>query len=124
MADNNPKKNERLRGISYKYKENYIIEVNSMHGLSECEPKKDTFELFGKGKKNRFDEPKQRDGTVQNENFVETYRRERNSYPVDPSGNRYNHSRAKKEGHPRKRYSGKCPLDLKTVHKYISEKQY
>ena len=43
MADNNPKKNERLRGRHYKYKENYIIEDNSMHDVSEYEPKEDTF---------------------------------------------------------------------------------
>ena len=34
------KKNERLRGRNYKYKENYITEVNSVHGLSEYEAKK------------------------------------------------------------------------------------
>ena len=107
MTDNNPKKNEQLRGRNYKYKENYIIEVNSMHGVSEYEPREYTFELFEKGKENKFDEPKQRDITVQNENenLIETYGREKNSYPVDPSENRYNHSKAKKEGHPRKRYS-------------------
>ena len=118
MADNSSKKNEMLRGRNYKYTENYIIEVNLAHGVSEYEPKEDTFELFEKEKENRFDEPKQGDEIVQNENenLVETYRRERNSYPVNPSENRYNNSRAKKEGHPRKRYSGKCPLDLKTVH--------
>ena len=44
MADNNPRKNER----NYKYKENHIIEVNSMHGVSEYEPKRDTFELSEK----------------------------------------------------------------------------
>ena len=47
-----------------------------------------------------------------------------NSYPVDPSENKYNHSKARKEEHPRKRYSEKFPLDLKTVCKYIPEKQY
>ena len=30
----------------------------------------DTFELFEKGKENRFDESKQRDDTVQNENKI------------------------------------------------------
>ena len=39
MANNNPKKYERLRGRNYKYKKNYIIEVNSMYGISEYEPK-------------------------------------------------------------------------------------
>ena len=123
MVDNNPKKNERLRGRNYKYKENYNIEVHSMHGASEYEPKEDTFELFENGEENRSDEHKQRDNTVQNknENLIETYRRERNSSPVDPSKNRYNHSKAKKESHQWKRYSDKCPLDLKTVHKYIPE---
>ena len=45
-----------------------------MHGVSEYEPKEDTFELFEKGKENRFDEPKQRGDIVQNENehFIET----------------------------------------------------
>ena len=37
---------ERGRGRNYRYKENYIIEVNSMHGVSEYEPKECTFELF------------------------------------------------------------------------------
>ena len=50
MTDNNPKKNEQFRGINCKYKENYIIEVSSMHGVSEYEPREDTFELFEKGK--------------------------------------------------------------------------
>ena len=74
-------------------------------------------------KENKFNESKQ---TVQNENanLIETNRRERNTYPVDPTENRYNHSKAKREGHPPKRYSEKCPLDLKTVHKYIPEKRY
>ena len=49
------RKNERLRGRKYKYKENYFIEVNSMHGVSEYEPKKYTFELVKKGKEKRFD---------------------------------------------------------------------
>ena len=52
------------------------------------------------------------------------HRRERNSYPADSSENRYNNPKAKKEGHLRKRCSEKCSLDLKTVHKYIPEKQY
>ena len=71
-----------------------------MHGVSEYEPKEDTFELFEKGKENRFDEPKQRGDIVQNENehFIETYRKERNTYPADPSENRYNHSKAKERG--------------------------
>ena len=58
-----------------------------MHGVSEYEPIEETFELFEKGKENRFDEPKQRDDTVQNENenLIETYRKESNSYPVEPS---------------------------------------
>ena len=68
MADSNPKKNERLRERNYQYKESYIIEVNSMYVVSEYEPKEDTFELFEKGKENRFDEPKRRDDAVQNEN--------------------------------------------------------
>ena len=87
MADNNPKKNERLRGRNYKYKENYIII------------------LFVKGKENRFDEFEQRDYTVQNENenLIKTNRREISSYPVDPLENRYNHSKAKKEGHKNRR---------------------
>ena len=121
MADYNQTKNERLRGRKYKYKENYITEVNTVHGVSEYEPKQETFELFEK--ENKFNESKQ---TVQNENenLVETNRRERNTYPVDPTENRYNHSKAKREGHPPKRYSEKCPLDLKTVHKYIPEKRY
>ena len=74
-------------------------------------------------KENKFNESKQ---TVQNENanLIETNRRERNTCLVDPMENRYNRSKAKKEGDPRKRYSEKCPLDLKTVHKYIPEKRY
>ena len=58
-----------------------------MHGVSEYEPIEETFELFEKGKENRFDEPKQRDDTVQNENenLIERYRKESNSYPVEPS---------------------------------------
>ena len=97
MVDNNPKKNERLRGRNDKYKENYNIEVHSVHGVSEYEPKEDTFALFANGKENRLDEHKQRDDTVQNknENLIETYRRERNSSPVDSPENRYNHSKAK-----------------------------
>ena len=97
-----------------------------MHDVSEYEPKEDTFELFEKGKEYRFDKPKQRDHTVQNknENLIEIHRRERNSYPAGSSENRYNNPKAKKEGHPRKRCSEKCSLDLKTVHKYIPEKQY
>ena len=124
MADYNQAKNERLRGRKYKYKENYITEVNTVHGVSEYEPKQETFELFEK--ENKFNESKQTDDTVQNENanLIETNRRERNTYLVDPMENRYNRSKAKKEGHPRKRYSEKCPLDLKTVHKYIPEKRY
>ena len=45
-----------------------------MHGVSEYKSKEDTFELFEKGKENRFDEPKPRDDTVENENgnFIET----------------------------------------------------
>ena len=39
-----------------------------MHGVSEYEPKEDTFELFEKGKENRFDESKERDDSVQNKN--------------------------------------------------------
>ena len=76
-----------------------------MHGVSEYEPKEDTFELVKKRKQNRFDESKQRDDIAQNENenLIETKRREINSYPADPLENRYNHSKAKKEGHPRKR---------------------
>ena len=49
---------ERGRGRNYRYKENYIIDVNSMHGVSEYEPKECTFELFEKGKGNRFNESK------------------------------------------------------------------
>ena len=41
-----------------------------MHSVSELERKEDTFELFEKGKENRFDESKQRDDTVQNENKI------------------------------------------------------
>ena len=41
-----------------------------MHSVSEHERKEDTFELFEKGKENRFDESKQRDDTVQNENKI------------------------------------------------------
>ena len=41
-----------------------------MHGVSEYEPKGDTFELLEKEKENRFDETKQRDDTVQNENKI------------------------------------------------------
>ena len=41
-----------------------------MHRVSAYEPKVDTFELFEKGKENRFDESKQRDDTVQNENKI------------------------------------------------------
>ena len=48
MVDKNPKKNERLRRRNFKYKENYIIEVNSMHGVFEYKPKEDKFELFEK----------------------------------------------------------------------------
>ena len=64
-----------------------------------------------------------REITVQNKNkdLIETNRRERDFYPLK---NRYNHSKANKDEHPRKRYSEKCPLDLKAVHKYILEKQY
>ena len=100
MADNNPTKNERLTGRNNKYKENYITEVNSVHGVSECEPKEDTFELFEKGKEKRFNESNQGDDTVQNENenLIETNRRERNTYPADPLENRYNHSKASKRG--------------------------
>ena len=88
MADNNTKKNERLRGRKYKYKENYFTEVNLMRGVSEYEPKEDTFELVKKGKENRFDESKQREETIQNENenLIETNRRKINSYPTDPFG--------------------------------------
>ena len=69
-----------------------------MHGVCEYESKELTFELFEKGKENRFDESKKRYDTVQyeNENLIETNRRERNSYPPDPLENRYNHSKAKK----------------------------
>ena len=96
-----------------------------MYGVSEYELKRTHLNYLKKEKENRFDEPKRRDDTVQNENenLIETYRRQKNSYPVDPSGKRYNHSKAEKEGDPWKRYSEKCPLDLKTVHKYIPEKQ-
>ena len=74
MADYNQAKNERLRGRKYKYKENYITEVNTVHGVSEYEPKEETFELFEK--ENKFNESKQ---TVQNENanLIETNRRGR-----------------------------------------------
>ena len=97
-----------------------------MHGISEDEPKEGTFELFEKGKQNSFDESKQRHDTFQNENenLTETCRTERNYYCVDPSENRYNHSKAKKEEYPWKRCSEKCLLDLKTVHKYVPEKRY
>ena len=69
-----------------------------MHGVCEYESKELTFELFEKGKENRFDESKKRYDTVQyeNENFIETNRRETNSYPADPLESRYNHSKAKK----------------------------
>ena len=97
MAHNNPKKNERLKGKNYKYKENYIIKVNLMRGVSEYQPKEDTFEVFEKQKENRFDESKQRYEN-ENENLIETNRRERNSYPIDPLENRYNHAKAKKRG--------------------------
>ena len=60
---------KKFRGRNYKYKENYINEVNAMHGVSEYKPKGDTFELFEKGKENRFDEPKQKDDTVQLKQF-------------------------------------------------------
>ena len=59
-----------------------------------------------------------------NEHLIETYRRVRTSYTVDTQENRYNYSKAKKEGHPGKRCSENCPLDLKTVHKKIPEKRY
>ena len=77
MADYNQAKNERLRGRKYKYKENYITEVNTVHGVSEYEPKQETFELFEK--ENKFNESKQTDDTVQNENanLIETNRRGR-----------------------------------------------
>ena len=77
-----------------------ITKVNSVHGVFEYEPKEDRFELFEKGKENRFNESEQRDDTVQNENenLIETNRRERNIYPVDSLENRYNHSKAKKRG--------------------------
>ena len=124
MADNNPTKNERLTGRNNKYKENYITEVKSVYGVSEYEPKDDTFELYEKGKENGFTEFKQGDDTVQNENknLIETNRRERSTYPIDPLENRYNNSKAKNEAHPRKRYSEKCLLNLKIFHKYILEK--
>ena len=35
-----------------------------MDGVSEYQPKEDTFELFEKEKENRFDESKQRGDTV------------------------------------------------------------
>ena len=72
-----------------------ITKVNSVHGVFEYEPKEDRFELFEKGKENRFNESEQRDDTVQNENenLIETNRRERNSHPVDPLENRYNQKR-------------------------------
>ena len=41
-----------------------------MHSVSEHERKEDTFELFEKGKENRFDKSKQRDDTVQNQNKI------------------------------------------------------
>ena len=85
MADNNPNKNEQIRGRNYKYKENYIIEFNLMHRASEYEPREDTFELFEKGKENRFDEPNQRDEN-ENENLIETYRREKQLLSCRPFG--------------------------------------
>ena len=88
MADNNPNKNEQIRERNYKYKENYIIEFNSMHDVSEYEPREDTFELFEKGKENRFDEPKQRDHTAQNENenLIETNGKENQFLSCRPFG--------------------------------------
>ena len=68
MVDNSPKKNERLRGRNYKYQGNFIIEANSLHEVSEYDPKVDTSELLEKGKENRFDEPKQRDDTIPKKN--------------------------------------------------------
>ena len=41
-----------------------------MYSVSEHGRKEDTFELFEKGKENRFDESKQKDDTVQNENKI------------------------------------------------------
>ena len=48
MADNNPKKNIRLMERNYRYKRNYIAEANSIHCVSEYQPKEDAFELFKK----------------------------------------------------------------------------
>ena len=40
---------------NYKYKKIYIIDVNSMHGVSEYEPKEETLELFKKEKEKAYD---------------------------------------------------------------------
>ena len=56
MADNNPKKNIRLMERNYRYKQNYIAEANSIHRVSEYQPKEDAFELLKKQIQNRFDE--------------------------------------------------------------------
>ena len=47
-----------------------ITKINSVHGVFEYEPKEDRFELFEKDKENTFNESKQRDDTVQNENEI------------------------------------------------------
>ena len=51
MVHNNPKKNERLKGRNYKYKENYIIEVNSMHGDLNINQKRTHLKYLKKEKK-------------------------------------------------------------------------
>ena len=55
---------ERGRGRNYRYKENYIIEVNSMHGVSEYQPKREQFELSEQEKENRFNDSSQNHDTV------------------------------------------------------------
>ena len=71
-----------------------------------------------KKKNNRFEECKQRYDRVQNENENknETSGRESSFYAANSLGDRYNHSKAKKERHPRKKYSEKCTLNLRFVH--------
>lgn len=65
-----------------------------------------------KKKNNRFEECKQRYDRVQNENENknETSGRESSFYAANSLGDRYNHSKAKKERHP------KCTLNLRSVH--------
>ena len=69
MADNNPKKNIRLMERNYRYKQNYIAEANSIHRVSEYQPKEDAFELLKKQIQNRFDECRKRHDRVQNDHI-------------------------------------------------------